>query len=169
MRASDEAVVHIYDCSQLRAHRLVFVIGRRLEGTIGQYQMTSLAERPEGVDQLRIVEFIQCGENLATVVLHVVKQCQYLRTQQSAQLVPQRVVGRFYLGDQVRHLWPFAGLRTFAGLGALACLRGLADLRERARDPLRSHDPLVEIGRHILRRLSGNRHLRRQVTGGRGR
>src|SRR5258708_24416924 len=108
MRAGDEAVVQIDDNAQLGAHVLVLIVGRRLEGAIGQYQMAFLAERREGGDQLRIVEFIQGGENLAAALLYVVQQRQNFWTPKSAELVPQRVARSVYLGDQVSHLRIFA-------------------------------------------------------------
>ena len=66
---------------QLRPHGFVFVVGRRLEGAVGENEMAFLAERLEPGEQLRIVELVERRINLAVVLLDVVEQRQQLRAQ----------------------------------------------------------------------------------------
>src|SRR5262249_1003918 len=93
MIAGDDAIVQIHDIFQLRTHVLVFIVAGRLEGAVGQYQVTFLAQRLEGIDQFRIVELVQRSENLAAIILNILKQRQKLRTQQAAQRDPQLIAG----------------------------------------------------------------------------
>ena len=144
MAVPHQAVMQVNLAAQLRTHRAVFVRFLRIEGAVGEDEMAFLAERNEGRDQFRIVQFIERGVNLAAVLFDVGEQIEQLLAQETAQRIAQRVAA---LPDQS------------VELGALA------DACERPRHPLRRDDALVEIGGDVRRRLARNRHRRRLGAG----
>src|SRR6516164_3645830 len=92
MPRRDQAVVQIDFAPELRTHLRILVITGRLESTVAEDEVAFLAERLEPWNQLRIVELVECGVNLAIVLLDAIEQFQQLWAQQAAQRIAQRVV-----------------------------------------------------------------------------
>ena len=93
--------MQVHLAAQLRPHVVVFVIGRRFEGAVGEDEMAFLPERYEPRDQFRIVQLVERGIDLAAVGFDVIEELQQLRAKQTAERIAQGVAG---LGNQIVQL-----------------------------------------------------------------